>query len=260
MKRLPVVLMLLCGTGSFAGSAPAQVLKLSPGQNIGGKSQTYHFHDGSVLINTLFYQSKASGVSVGRSYVNGPLMPRETANYTDMFMVARGSGTLIESSGKAHQLVSGDFVLLPRGLTFELRDAKHYVHYFASFERQKGATFGGPIALQLLRPERFCRSKAVENAGGRHTYYQGHGGVIISAYHYPMRIQDRAALRTPDSELMFVVAGSGAIQESGGAKISLAPGAALLIPKGAAVILNATNLCTLSVRFDRSDTSDGGSR
>ena len=253
-NRLPV--LLLSVAVSVASAAPVHVLKLSPHRSDGAPSKTYRFRDGTVLTNTLFYQSKASGLSVGRSYVNGPLMPRETADYTDMFMVAHGSGSLVESSGKAHQLVAGDFVLLPRGLTFELRDARDYIHYFASFDRQKGAGFEGPITLKLLHPGQFCRNDlARSRGGGHHTYYEGHGGVIISAYRYPDSVQDRGTARRSYSELMFVVSGSGTVQESGQASTPLTSGAAIFIPKDTLVRLDARNLCVLSVQFDRSEAT-----
>lgn len=248
MKRL-AVLLLMGAAVAFAQPSPQHVLRLSPAQ--AGAKKTYRFPDGTVLSDTVFYSSKASNLAVGRVDLNGPLMPRETANYTDMFMVAHGSGTLVEASGKTHRLVAGDFVLLPHGLTFEMRDSSQYIHYFASFERGKGIAFNGPIALQVLRPARLRRTDYVDDSGGkRHTYYQGQNGVNISSYCYAQRTRDRSAPRAY-SELMFVVSGRGAIREAGQTTVAVTPGAAIFIPKDADIGLEATNLCTVSVRFDQ---------
>lgn len=250
MTRI-VALMLLCALVPLARAEPLHVLRLSPKENHGVVPRTYRFPDGTVLTNTLVYDSKASGLSVGRSYVNGPLMPPETANYTDVFMVARGSATLIESSGIAHKLTRGDFVLLPRGLTFELRHADHYIHYFASFDRQKDARFRGPITLQILHPDRFCKRLPGGMRDEHHTYYAGRGGVVVSAYRYFDSSQAPGPTQMPYSELLFVVSGTGSVQEPGQARIPLAPGAAIFIPKDVAVSFDARELCTLSVQFDR---------
>lgn len=228
----------------------AEIFALPISGNRGETPQGMQLKDGSTLSNTVFYSSEQSSLSVGRTTING-VLPRETTTYTDVFMVVEGSGVGVGADGATRQIKAGDVVLLPRGLTIQGRDFHGYKHFFASFETQSDATFNGPLVEQDLHPETLTASDYSPIDGQlKHVYYQGRGGVVVEAVRHAELKQSHIE-RSPDSELMLVVRGTGRIVEDGGVPIRLHARSAILIPKNSSYRLSTSGLLTLTVRFDR---------
>jgi mannose-6-phosphate isomerase-like protein (cupin superfamily) len=255
MKHL---LRVICAYLMCIGAVLAQephLMQLYLHSDVGAKEVTFRFPHGTVVRDATFYDSKSSDLAVGRAYLNGPVLPSETTNYTDMFLVVHGSGNL-QTGGNTYRLRVGDFVLLPRGLKFEGTDMRHYIHFFASFERKKSGAFNGPLVARILHPEDLVGEDFVKRGPlMRHVYYRGRGDVVVAAIRYPEALMESEFTKTANSELMFVIHGSGTISDDHGRVVHVRPRAAILVPKGAAVRRRVAGLYALVVLFDRSEAS-----
>lgn len=247
MRYLIALALALTAFGGAASAAPA-VIQLPLYKSGGGVSHPMTLPDGTVLNNTQFFLSKASGVSVGRTYLNGPHLQEKT-DYTDVFMIVHGSGDGT-FNGKKERFRLGDVVIMPKGTVFESRNLRHYIHFFASFDREKDAAFNGPIAIQRLRPGDLSSSAFETKDGiGRHAYYAGRT-VRVEAERF-RHFKDAHSRMATDSRLLFVTDGAGAIQDGSGSVINLKPREAVLIPKGATLRLIAKKLTVVAVIFDQ---------
>jgi mannose-6-phosphate isomerase-like protein (cupin superfamily) len=255
MKHL---LWVICVYVIRIGAVPAQephLMRLGLHSDFGAKETTFRFAHGTVVRDATFYDSGSSDLAVGRAYLNGPVLPSETTDYTDVFLVVHGSGNL-QTGGKVYRLRVGDLVLLPRGVKFEGADMHHYIHFFASFERKKDDSFNGPLVARILHPENLVGQDFVKTGKFmRHVYYRGRGDVVVAAIRYPEALMESGFTKTANSELMFVIHGSGTISDDHGRVVHMRPRAAIFVPKGAAVRRRIAGLYALVVLFDRSEAS-----
>jgi hypothetical protein len=127
----PWSLILLSLLAASAANAQSRLTSASS-----GKTDNINLPDGTHINWTEFFNSPSSHVSVGRSDIDGPLMPKDKLNYTDVFYVADGSAVFVDGQNRKHRAHKGEILLLPRGLEIEGRNFKHYVHFAASFETQ----------------------------------------------------------------------------------------------------------------------------
>ena len=241
--------------GGTATAQPPRIMQLPLQGSADGhsNSQSWHFPGGTRLTDTTFFSSKASDLTVGRTDLNGTLLPSETMDYTDVFLVVHGSGTVVSGSGKTTTLRAGDIVFAPRGLKFEERNPREHIHFYASFEHQeKGETLESPAILRKLRPSELNARDFVSEGGfQRHTYYQGRDGVFVEAVRYPKHDVDAGFRKASESTLMFVVSGSGTISDDQGTTVRVHPWTAILIPRNAKFRRSVDDLYVVAVVFDR---------
>lgn len=249
-----LVVLLLC-TLSFMPLAAAQsggggILRLTGG--LPGKTDNYDLPNGTRIKWTEFFNSPSSDVSIGRSDIDGPLMPKEKLSYTDVLYIAGGSAVFVDGQHREHRAHKGEIWLLPRGVELEGRDFKHYMHFAASFETKPNGHSSGPTEMRVLHPDRLKASDfSVDGASMRHVYYEGMDDVVVRAWQStePETTSDYSA--SPWSELLFVVSGSGSLTPQGGAAQKLAPGDVFFIPKGAVFKFTSHRLRELAVVFDQ---------
>ncbi len=259
MIRTVCLLALLASvsSGVQAGSKPEPV-QLSPIDPPGAPSIKSTLPDGTVLTDTTIFQSADTAVAVGRVAIEGPALPKENIDYSDVFLVTRGSATVTGPDGKSSRIKAGDIVMLPRGLLLDARDLRGYKHLYASFDRQKEFSVAGPKLLQRLRPEKLHRDEFVEANGVlRHEYYTGQGGVVVTAERFRDQSSGAGKRQAAESRLMFVAGGSGSIVDSQGHELPLRPHTALLIPRGAEFQMSSRKLLTVTVLFDRTAPIEG---
>src|SRR5581483_5630422 len=211
-----LALLASVSSGIQAGSRPEPVL-LSPIDQPGEPSSKSMLPDGTVLMHTTLFQSADSEVALGRVAIEGAALPKENIDYSDVFLVTRGSATVTGPDGKSSRIKAGDIVLLPRGLLLNARDLRGYMHLFASFDRQKDFSVAGPKLMQRLRPEGLHRGEFVEDNGVlRHDYYTGQGGVVVAAERFRDQSSGAGKRKAAESCLMFVAGGSGSVIDSQG--------------------------------------------
>lgn len=236
----------------WTASAPAAgVLKLPLEDSLGINPEVINGPDGTKIEWTEFFRSSSSNVEVGRSTINGPLMPASNLDYTDCFLIVRGSSTIIVE-GKTYHVRAGDIVLLPRGANVEGRDFKDYVHFAASFETQPDAKSHGPKKLRLLRPDLLKGADfTVEGHNMRHVYYEGAGGVVVRAWQSTEADMTTEFFNSLWSELSFITAGSGTITNEDGSVVDFKAGDAIFIAKGQKVKIATHQVRKLAVVFDQ---------
>jgi uncharacterized cupin superfamily protein len=252
---LLVVASAACGAADGTGSERplTGIIRLSVEGALSGKpTQQIKEPQGTVIDWASVYQSDRNHVEVGRSSIDGPLLPRDTLDYTDVFYVARGSMSIVLAGQKKLSVRKGDFLLLPRGLTMEGRDFEHYVHFAASFETGPGVKSNGPLEVRRLRPNEL-RPTDFTNDGTnmRHVFYEGAGGVVVRAWQPAMEDMTTEFATAPWTELFTVVSGSGSLTMEDGKVETMKPGDTFLVIRGTRFKFSVHRFRKLAVVFDR---------
>lgn len=218
---------------------------------LSGKPMQIDEPDGTSINWIAVYGSDRDHVEVGRSTIDGPLLPRDTLGYTDLIYVARGSMRIVDAHHRILSVKKGDFLLLPRGLNMEGRDFRHYVHFAASFETQPDARANGPLEVRRLRPDEL-RSTDFTNDGThmRHVYYEGAGGVVVRAWQPARGDMTTEFKEAPWTELFTVVRGSGSMTTEDGKVELMHPGDTFLVTRGTKFKFSVRQFRKLAVIFE----------
>jgi ethanolamine utilization protein EutQ (cupin superfamily) len=244
--------LLVClALGRTIPALASDVFQLPVDGDPGVAPQVFSHPDGTRIEWAEVYKSEASQVAIGRSHLEGPLLPASVLPYTDCFYVARGTSKVL-IDGKGYKVNAGDFILLPRGTRLEGRDFHDYVHFAASFETGPNMQSTGPKTIRRLHPDKLRdRDFKIEGEDMRHVYYEGAGGVVVRAWQSTQKDLTTEYFTSPWSELSFVVSGQTTITKEDGTMLSLRAGDAFFIAKGQKVKVTAHHLRKLAIVFDQ---------